>query len=214
MLPLLHGEFQAAPAAVLSTTAVFMNTVEVVLGITGVNSNRVLVDSGASIHATPRKDLCFDIVPCSVSIAGVGGVAFRCVERGSLVFQPNGDGRAVLAPVVLEDVHISLEFPTTFISESKLVRKGSSVLKNPSGGQVTNDDGLMFRLREEDGLYYADGSLVAPPAADALRFGVDDLPDTPFLCQDVPAALCWLDKCDLNVCEPHDQYQFKFLPFS
>ena len=198
------GEFQAAPAAVLSTTAVFMNTVEVVLGITGVNSNRVLVDSGASIHATPRKDLCFDIVPCSVSIAGVGGVAFRCVERGSLVFQPNGDGRAVLAPVVLEDVHISLEFPTTFISESKLVRKGSSVLKSPSGGQVTNDDGLMFRLCEEDGLYYADGSLVAPPAADALRFGVDDLPDTPFLCQDVPAALCWLDKCDLNVCEPHE----------
>ena len=145
-----------------------MNTAEVVLGIAGGDSGRVLVDSGASIHATPRRELCFDVVPCSVSIAGVGGVAFRCVERGSLVFQPSNDGRAGLLPVVLVDVHISPEFPTTFISESKLVRKGASVLKNPSGGQVTNDSGLMFRLREEDGLYYAVGSLCAPPAGGAF----------------------------------------------
>ena len=198
------GNFQTAPARALPTTAVFMNTAEVVLGIAGVDSDRVLVDSGASIHATSRRELCFDVVSCSVSIAGVGGVAFRCVERGSLIFQPSDDGRAGLPPLVLTDVHISPEFPTTFISESKLVRKGASVLKNPSGGQVTNDDGLMFRLREYDGLYYAVGSLCAPPTGDALHFGVDDLPGTPFSCEDVPAALCWLDKCNLDVGVLHE----------
>ena len=88
--------FRTAPAPALPTSAVFMNTAEVVLGIAGGDSGRVLVDSGASIHATPRRELCFDVVPCSVSIAGVGGVAFRCVERGSLVFQPSNDGRAGL----------------------------------------------------------------------------------------------------------------------
>ena len=182
-----------------SHATVFMNTglSQSVLAVAGVDRDRVLVDSGASIHATPRRELCFDVTSCSVSIAGVGGVAFRCVERGSLVFQPCNQDLSVLPPVILTDVHISSEFPTTFISESKLVRTGASVLKDPSGGQVTRGAKIIFRLCEEGGLYYAIGSLCSPPAADTLD--ANNLPSTPFPCQDVPAALCWLAKCDLNV---------------
>ena len=161
---------------------------QAVLTVAGVSHDRVLVDSGASIHATPRRELCFDVSSCSVSIAGVGGVAFRCMERGSLIFQPYAQDLSVLPPVILTDVHISSEFPATFISESKLVRTGASVLKDPSGGQVTRGAKIIFRLCEEGGLYYAIGSLCSPPAADTPD--ADDLPITPFPCQDVPAALC------------------------
>ena len=190
------GDYPAASHLAEGCTeavVLMLHTTSTVLNIAGVDPARVLVDGGATIHATSSEHLCFDITPCSVSIAGVGGVAFSCRKRGKLIFQPADR----VAAIILTDVHIAPEFPTTFISESALVRKGCSVLKNSSGGQVSSDaTGLMFKLEENDGLYYAVGSLCLPPLAHGLRSS--SLPDTPFDCNDVPAALCWLAKCDLT----------------
>ena len=133
-----------------------MCTLRSVMTLKGVNSSRVLVDGGATIHATAHEHLCFDVSPCSVVIAGVGGVAFTCLKKGSLIFK-SADR---IAPIILTDVHIAPEFPTTFINESVMVRKGCSVLKTADGGAVTsNATGLLFRLEEIDGLYYAVGEL-------------------------------------------------------
>jgi hypothetical protein len=89
-----------------------LRTSHSVLAIAGVDADRVLVDGGATIHATSREDLCLDISPCSVSVAGVSGVAFKCLKKGKLAFHSESSS----SPIILTDVHISKEFPTTFIS--------------------------------------------------------------------------------------------------
>jgi hypothetical protein len=135
---------------------------QAILSLTGIDSDRVLVDGGATIHATPKEHLCFDISPCSVSIAGVSGVAFKCLKKGKLAFLPESGSTSI----VLTDVHIAAEFPTTFISESAMVKKGCSILKNSSGGAVTSSTGaLIFNLEEKEGLYYALGKLTLQPKA-------------------------------------------------
>lgn len=163
-----------------------------ILHLAGVDSSRVLVDGGATIHATPDEHLCFDVGACSVSIAGVGGLAFVCHKRGKMVFQPAHR----VVPIVLSNVHISSEFPTTFVSESVLVRKGCSIFKNSAGGAVRCPSGLLFKLEEKDGLYYAVGVLSQPPQ-NSLLLTRSVLPNAPFECDDVPAALAWIEKCVL-----------------
>jgi transposase InsO family protein len=181
--------------SVVSTPLLMIKDSQAVLNIAGVDASRVLVDGGATIHATSSIEHCFDVHPCSVSIAGVGGLAFNCRKKGKLLFQPTGR----TTPITLLDVHIAQEFPATFISESSLVRKGCSILKNASGGTVTNDKtGLLFQLEEKDGLYYAVGHLVMPPA-NLLVLSGPAPPAVPFECSDVGTALSWLVKCDLGV---------------
>jgi hypothetical protein len=166
---------------------------QAILSLTGVDSDRVLVDGGATIHATPKENLCFDISPCSVSIAGVSGVAFKCLKKGKLAFLPESGS----ASIVLTDVHIAAEFPTTFISESAMVKKGCSILKNSSGGAVTSSTGaLIFNLEEREGLYYALGKLTSPPKSTLVMKNAG-LPSVPFHCNDSQAALTWLVKCDV-----------------
>jgi transposase InsO family protein len=166
---------------------------QAILSLTGIDSDRVLVDGGATIHATPKEHLCFDISPCSVSIAGVSGVAFKCLKKGKLAFLPESGSTSI----VLTDVHIAAEFPTTFISESAMVKKGCSILKNSSGGAVTSSTGaLIFNLEEKEGLYYALGKLTSPPKS-TLVMKNTGLPSVPFHCNDSQAALTWLVKCDV-----------------
>jgi len=100
-----------------STPLLMIKDSHAVLNLAGVDASRVLVDGGATIHATSSEEYCFEVHPCSVSIAGVGGVAFNCRKKGKLLFQPTGRTN----PITLLDVHIAQEFPATFISESALV---------------------------------------------------------------------------------------------
>ena len=140
------------------------------------------------------ETFCFDVTACSVTIAGVGGTAFVCRRRGSLLFQPT----ARSSPITLTGVHIAPEFPATFISESALVRKGCTITKCSTGGTVVSDTaGLLFKLEERDGLYYAAGEIIRPPANVLLQVE-DALPDVPFHCYDTTAALSWLIKCDMG----------------
>jgi len=176
-----------------ATPVLMIQDSRVVLNLAGVDSSRVLVDGGATIHATSRENYCFDINPCSVSIAGVGGVAFDCRKMGKLLFQPT----CKRTPITLLDVHIAPEFPATFISESALVRRGCSILKNASGGSVTKDNGdLLFKLEEKEGLYYAIGQLCMPTECLNVISGPSNL-EVPFECSNIDEALSWLLKCDL-----------------
>ena len=183
-----------------------------VLGVLA--SDAIIMDGGATIFATPDDSYCFEIVPCAVTIAGVGGVAFTCRRKGSLLFQ----SASRKLPITLTNVHIAAEFPATFLSESLLVRKGCTITKSAAGGTVVSAElGHLCNLEERDGLFYAVGHLVRPPErvlvqAKVVRFDTPpsdddsppqscrggDFPEMPFLCNDNRAALSWLVKCDLR----------------
>ena len=98
----------------------------------------ILLDGGASIHATNRADLCFDLLPCGATVGGVGG-EFVCETKGSLLIVTDSGKN-----VRLNDVFISALFPLTFISESKLLSKGCSINKAGAAGTVFAKDGSIL----------------------------------------------------------------------
>ena len=119
----------------------------------------ILLDGGATIHATNMIDACFDIRPCCVTIGGVGG-EFVCKSVGSLVI------KTVLGvSVKLRDVFISPNFPLTFVSESKLLDKGCSILKKGEGGAVVDEKGIfLFTVKPEKGLFLIEGRVSVSPS--------------------------------------------------
>ena len=143
----------------INATMYMFRNASSILQLSGVDPKGVLIDGGATINATPCEHLCFDVSPCTVTIAGVGGIAFTCTKRGKLAFQSADRS----TPIIFREVHISSRFPTTFISESSMVREACTIVKDASGGSVTSaTEGLLFRMEEKDGLYYAVGKLFAP----------------------------------------------------
>jgi hypothetical protein len=67
----------ADPSSALHTKSfVHMLRVQPKHVLTVLTSGSVVVDSGATIHATMDESFCFDVTACSVTIAGVGGTAF------------------------------------------------------------------------------------------------------------------------------------------
>ena len=125
---------------------------------TGVDKG-ILLDGGATIHATNRLEACFDIKPCGVTVGGVGG-EFVCRTMGSLII---ATAEGIL--VRLHDVYMSDKFPLTFVSESKLLNKGCSILKHGSSGTVRDaNNSLVFTITPREGLFMIDGAVQLPPA--------------------------------------------------
>ena len=128
--------------------------------IRDLRQNHAVVDGGATIHGTPLFELVSDIERCAMKVMGVSGNSFTCTLKGKLRFIPTGNGR----PIVFRNVHISKEFPATFISESALTTLDCCIVKKGGGGTVFAETGeVLFKLILRNGLYFADVDFVKEP---------------------------------------------------
>ena len=129
-----------------------------------------VLDGGATVHATNDPTLCHDIRACDELISGVGG-SVRCTSIGSLVLR-TPVGRLVH----FKDVRLSTTFPTTFISEVRVLVKGCKVRKQGDIATVLDAGGaLLFTASLAGGLFKVDGEFLpvtraanmskSPPAA-------------------------------------------------
>ena len=89
--------------------------------------NLVCLDGGATEHITNNGDLCHNRGPTAMAVMGATGVAVPCAGSGSLHLLPeSGSGLPV---VVIADAYIAEDFPYSFISESRLVATGCTIVK-------------------------------------------------------------------------------------
>ena len=169
-----------------------------------VSRSLIILDGGATIHATPMEDLCFDTIAWREIVAGVGG-SFVCTVMGSLILQT-----AVGRKVLFKNVHISDKFPVTFLSESKLLEKGCHIMKSGFGGTVKTASGsVLFEVQARKGLFYADGKLVPPLKPSSVpatavpvcgsqllaNFCFENVTNASFRCENAKDALAWTEEC-------------------
>ena len=118
-------------------------------------SQSILLDGGASIHATNRLDACFDIVECGETVGGVGG-EFVCKTKGSIVIKTDKNKLITLTGVFMSD-----KFPLTVISESRLLDKGCAITKAGTSGTVIAADGnALLSVIARMGLFLVNGHVL------------------------------------------------------
>ena len=94
-----------------------------------------------------------------MNVAGLTGDPFVCLEKAKVRFLPSKGGKAV----TFTNMHISEQFPATFISESILAKAGCCIIKKDKMGMVYAEDGtLLFKLALRGGLYLAEGEFTQP----------------------------------------------------
>ena len=138
--------------------------------VAAIRKDQPILDGGSTIHATNLTDLCFDVEPSTMRVAGVTGTPFTCEHQGKLRFLPHGHKSCI----TLTNVQISKNFPCTFISESLLAQKGCTITKRGSGGFVNDAKGKeVFKVNAVGGLYYALGQILNPTTATPTTTIVD-----------------------------------------
>ena len=134
----------------------------------------ILLDGGASIHATNQIEACFDVVPCGETVSGVGG-NFICQTKGSLIIKTD-----LGKQITLTGVFMSGKFPLTVISESKLLNKGCTITKAGNSGNVVASDGtVLMSIKPHLGLFLINGHVVPAVALSPVHKFVCEPSTTP-----------------------------------